>query len=150
MKTSLTYTGRMGPQRHVVPDSVQSEKPADGREDLVLGSAADRVPVGVLREIDLAGREHAGPIVAADGQFVRAVEADGVGHVDLERLVAAEAAADVLAVDVDAAVVLHAAEMDLDPLAAHFRRHGKRPPQPRPLVVGAAKVARHGAAFPLT
>ena len=55
--------------------------------------------------------------MAADEQLVGSVGRQGVGDVDLKGVVAVEAAADVLAVDVDAAVVFHAVELDLDAAA---------------------------------
>ena len=74
-------------QRHVVPDPKQTVQAADRREDLVRaahrGSHPRRQSAG---NVTLARREDAGPIVASDGQFIRAVETHNRGHVHFERL----------------------------------------------------------------
>ena len=126
-----------------------SNSPPIGERILSRGVPRIDVPIPALRELDLAGGEHAGPIVTADEQFVGAVEAHGVGHVDVERLVPAEAAAHALAVEIHAAVELHAAEVQRDPLAAKRLRHGEAAAKPRPLIVHAVEIARHCARSPV-
>ena len=122
--------------------------PPTGERILSAGTLRIGIASAVRRECDFARCEDAGPVVAADGEFVGAVETHCRGHVDVECFVAAEATTDVLAIDEYAAVVLHAAEVHLESLTAQCLRDRERAPQPCPLVIRTGKITGHGASCP--